>query len=133
MSVKITEVGSLKKGTFIVIDGEPCRIVSIETSKTGKHGHAKARIVAIGFFDGGKRSRVFPTDAKVEVPIIDKRTGMVVSKLPEVVQIMDMETNEYLEIPYPQDEELKNRLEPGVQVEYWIVMGRYSIQRIKSS
>ncbi|MHA1627005.1 MAG: translation initiation factor IF-5A [Candidatus Asgardarchaeia archaeon] len=133
MSVKIAEVGSLKKGTFIVIDGEPCRIVSIETSKTGKHGHAKARIVAIGFFDGGKRSRVFPTDAKVEVPIIDKRTGMVVSKLPEVVQIMDMETNEYLEIPYPQDEELKSRLEPGVQVEYWILMGRYSIQRIKSS
>ncbi|MHA1505619.1 MAG: translation initiation factor IF-5A [Candidatus Asgardarchaeia archaeon] len=133
MSVKIAEVGSLKKGTFIVIDGEPCRIVSIETSKTGKHGHAKARIVAIGFFDGGKRSRVFPTDAKVEVPIIDKRTGMVVSKLPEVVQIMDMETNEYLEIPYPQDEELKSKLEPGIQVEYWIVMGRYSIQRIKSS
>ena len=75
MSVKLASINELKKGSFIVINGEPCKVVSIEKSKTGKHGHAKARIVAVGVFDNVKRSIVQPTDAKIEVPIIDKRTG----------------------------------------------------------
>ncbi|GIU70960.1 MAG: hypothetical protein KatS3mg003_0439 [Candidatus Nitrosocaldaceae archaeon] len=29
-------LGSLKEGSYIVIDGEPCRIVSYEKSKPGK-------------------------------------------------------------------------------------------------
>ena len=38
------DLGSLKVGSYIVIDGEPCRIVSYDHSKPGKHGSAKARV-----------------------------------------------------------------------------------------
>ena len=37
------DLGSLKVGSYIVIDGEPCRIVSSDHSKPGKHGSAKAK------------------------------------------------------------------------------------------
>ncbi|RLE80455.1 MAG: translation initiation factor IF-5A, partial [Thermoprotei archaeon] len=56
MSTRPVEAGGIKTGSFIVIDGEPCRVVEVEKSKPGKHGSAKARIVAIGLFDNVKRS-----------------------------------------------------------------------------
>lgn len=127
-------VGELKEGSWIVIDGEPCRIVEYERSKPGKHGSAKARIVAIGLFDGAKRSIVSPVDAKVEVPIIDKRSGQVVSvnEAEGTVQLMDLETYEVFETLLPKEEELKSKLSPGVNVEYWKVLGRTMIVRTKS-
>ncbi|MEM3630770.1 MAG: translation initiation factor IF-5A, partial [Nitrososphaerota archaeon] len=66
---KPTPVSSLKVGHNIIIDGEPCKIVELEKSKPGKHGSAKARIVALGIFDNQKRTIITPVDAKVDVPI----------------------------------------------------------------
>jgi len=124
-------VGSLRKGGYIVFEGEPCRIVDITKSKPGKHGAAKARIVAIGIFDGVKRSLVKPVDATAEVPIIEKRTGQVFAVTSSGVQIMDLETYEYLDASFPEDEELKTKLAPGVEIEYWRILGRVKIVRIK--
>jgi len=128
---KPAELGSLKVGHNIVIDGEPCRIVELEKSKPGKHGSAKVRIVAIGIFDNVKRTLVGPADSKVEVPIIEKKTGQVVS-MGDMVSVMDNETYEIVEVPIPQDEKLRERLEPGATVEYWRIMGRYMIVNVKT-
>lgn len=116
----------------MIVDNEPCRIVDITKSKPGKHGSAKARIVAIGIFDGVKRSIVKPVDSNIEVPIIDKRSGQIFAVTPSSVQIMDLETYEYLDAPYPEEEDLKAKLTPGVEVEYWRIMGRVKIVRTKS-
>ncbi|HZD35604.1 MAG TPA: translation initiation factor IF-5A, partial [Nitrososphaeraceae archaeon] len=91
------ELGSLKVGSYIIIDNEPCRIVSYDHSKPGKHGSAKARISAIGVFDGSKHSMVSPVSANVDVPIIDKRSGQVISITGQSLQIMDLETFEVFE------------------------------------
>ncbi|MCD6511898.1 MAG: translation initiation factor IF-5A [Thaumarchaeota archaeon] len=127
---KPVELGSLKKGSYIIIDGEPCRIVEYEKSKPGKHGSAKARVVGIGIFDGAKRSFVSPVDSHVEVPIIEKRSAQVISMGPNSVQLMDLETFEVFEVE-PPEEELRSRLETGKEVEYWRVMGRSKIMRVK--
>lgn len=124
-------VGSLREGRYIIVDGEPCRIVDITKSKPGKHGAAKARIVAIGIFDGAKRSFVKPVDANVEVPIINKRSGQVFAVTSSRVQIMDLETYEYLDAAFPEDEDLKAKLVPGVEIEYWRILGRVKIVRTK--
>ena len=126
-----SDVGSLKKGSYVIIDGEPCRIVDIAKSKPGKHGSAKARVVAIGVFDGVKRSFVKPVGAQVEIPIIDKRTGQVIAVMPNAVQIMDMENYNVFETPLPKDEELTSKLTPGVEVEYWSIKDRTQIMRVK--
>jgi len=126
------EVGSLKTGSWITIDGEPCQIVEIAHSKPGKHGSAKARIVAIGLFDGVKRTIVSPTSDKIEVPIIEKRTGQVIAMLPSSIQLMDLETYETFETDMPEDEELKKKVIQGATVEYWRVYGRTKIMRVRS-
>jgi translation initiation factor 5A len=128
---KPVDVGSLRVGGYVIVDGEPCRIVDITKSKPGKHGSAKARIVAVGIFDGVKRSLVKPVDANAEVPIIEKRSGQVFAVTPSSVQIMDLETYEYLDAPYPEEEDLKAKIAAGVEVEFWRILGKIKIVRTK--
>jgi translation initiation factor 5A len=128
---KPMDLGALRVGSYIILDGEPCKIVNYTKSKPGKHGAAKARIVAIGVFDGAKRTIVKPVSAQVDVPLIEKKTGQVISMLPSAVQLMDLETYEITEAPLPEEEELKSKLASGVEVEYWQILGRTKILRIK--
>jgi len=128
---KPVELGSIKVGSYVMVEGEPCRIVDYAKSKPGKHGSAKARVVAIGVFDGVKRTFVKPVDSNVEVPLIEKRSGQVIAMLPSMVQLMDLETYEVFESPFPEDEDLKSRLSSGVEVEYWRILGRTKIMRTK--
>jgi translation initiation factor 5A len=128
---KPVDVGSLRVGGYMIIEGEPCHIVDIQKSKPGKHGSAKARITAIGVFDGVKRSFVKPVDLGAEVPIIDKRMGQVFAVNPAGIQIMDLETYEYMDAPYPDEEELKAKLVAGAEIEYWKILGKTKIMRAK--
>jgi translation initiation factor 5A len=128
---KPVDLGSIKVGSFVMIDNEPCRIVEYIHSKPGKHGSAKARVVAIGVFDGVKRNFVKPVSSQVEVPMIEKRSGQVLAVMSSAVQIMDLETYEVFESPFPEDEALKNRLTNGVEVEYWRILGRTKVMRTK--
>ncbi len=124
---ELAEIRTLKANRYMIIDDEPCKIKSISTSKPGKHGEAKARIEAVGIFDGQKRSIVKPVTHKVSVPIIDKRNAQVVAIMGDNVQLMDMETYETFEIPIP--DEYKGKLEPGKEVSYLIALGRKKITR----
>jgi translation initiation factor 5A len=125
------DVGELRVGGYMMIDGEPCRIMDIAKSKPGKHGSAKARIVAIGVFDGQKRQFVKPVDLGAEIPIIDKRTGQVFAVNPTGVQLMDLETYEYLDAPFPDEPELKAKMVAGAEVEYWKIFERIKVVRVK--
>ena len=135
---KPTELGSLKVGSFILLPvsdqptGEPCRITEYDTSKPGKHGSAKARIVAVGIYDGQKRPHVGPVSMQVHVPLIDKRTGQIISIVGSKIQVMDSETFETIDVDMI-NEELEGTLDQGKDIEYWNVMGRTKIMRIKSS
>lgn len=122
------EVRTLKEGRYMNIDDEPCKIISISTSKPGKHGEAKARIEAIGIFDGSKRSVVYPMKHKVMVPLIDKRQAQIVNIVGAEVQLMDLETYEMFQLPIP--DELKDSLTPGEDIQYLIAMGRKKITRV---
>ena len=94
----IQEIRTLKVGRYIVIDDEPCKLVEYTTSKPGKHGEAKARMVAIGLFDKQKRSLVHPVKHKVHVPQVDRRKAQVLAHMGNEVQMMDLETFETFNI-----------------------------------
>jgi translation initiation factor 5A len=126
------DLGSLRVGSYIIIDNEPCRIVSYDHSKPGKHGSAKARVAAMGVFDGSKHSLVSPVSANVEVPLINKRNGQVVSISGETLQIMDLETFEVFDTSSV-EEEIRNKIRQGGEVEYWQVLDRVKIVRVKGS
>jgi len=124
---ELAEIRTLKENRYVIIDDEPCKIISITKSKPGKHGEAKARIEAIGIFDGSKRSIVNPVSHKVHVPIIDKRSAQVVAIMGDNVQLMDMETYETFEMPVP--DEFKDSIEPGKDIQYLVALGRKKITR----
>ena len=124
-------VGDLKVGSYAIVDDEPCQIVDIQKSKPGKHGSAKFRCSAISIFDGSKRSFVSPVDASIQIPMVEKRSGQIVSIGPATMQLMDLETYEIFDVAKPQEEEIASRLVSGKEVEYWKILGRYKIQRVK--
>jgi len=126
---ELSEVRLLRVNRYVIIDDEPCKIMSISTSKPGKHGEAKARIGAIGVFDRQKRSIVHPVKHKVHVPMIDKRTAQVLALIGDsTVQLMDLETYETFEMPIP--DEFKGQLEPGKEIQYLEALGRKKITRV---
>ena len=119
----------LKIGKFVLIDGEPCKVVSIQSSAPGKHGSAKMRITGVGVLDGSKRILLKPSDADVEVLIVERKTGQVVSVSGDMAQIMDPKTYEMYELKIP--EELKGQVEAGKEVELIETMGNRLMQRVK--
>ena len=122
-----TEVRTLKEGRYVVIDDEPCTIVSITTSKPGKHGAAKARIEGIGVFDSQKRTAIQPVTAKIYVPVIERRSGQVLSITDDTVQVMDLEDYSTIEIKVPKELKEKGRIEPGKEIPFLHYEGRYKI------
>jgi len=135
---KPSDLGSLKIGSYILLphtdqpSGEPCRIVEYDTSKPGKHGSAKARIVGQGVFDGQKRPHVGPVSMQIHIPLINKKLGQIISMNGDVVQIMDSESFETIDVSLV-DDEVKGKLSNGDNVEYWVVMDKTKIMRIKNA
>ena len=120
-----TEVRTLKKGRYVMIDGEPCTIMNISTSKPGKHGSSKSRIDAMGLFDGQKRSIVQPVSAKIDVPLVERKLGQVLSIANDTVQIMNMDDYSTMELKIP--ENLKEKVKVGEDLSYLSAMGTYKI------
>ena len=131
MSYKIGKVGDLKVGSYAIVDDEPSQIASIQKSKPGKHGSAKFRCTAISLFDSSKRSFVSPVAASIQIPIVEKNSAQIVSVSPSIIQLMDLETYDVFDITIPDDKEIASKLEAGKEVEYWNIMGKYKIQRVK--
>ncbi|MCI4349128.1 MAG: translation initiation factor IF-5A [Thermoplasmata archaeon] len=121
------EVRELKEGRYLLIDEEPCRIISIQMSKPGKHGEAKARIDAVGLFDGSKRSVVYPVKHKVQIPMIGRKQAQVLSLTDAEVQLMDLETYETFSLAI--EPALKGTLTPGTEVQYLDTMGKRRITK----
>ncbi|MER5175941.1 MAG: translation initiation factor IF-5A [Candidatus Nitrosocosmicus sp.] len=126
------DLGSLKVGSYIIIDGEPCRIVSYDHSKPGKHGSAKARVAAIGVFDGSRHSLVSPVSANVDVPLINKKNGQIISLSGQTLQIMDLESFEVFETSAVENE-IRDKITQGGEVEYWKVLDKIKIVRVKGA
>ncbi len=119
----------LKEGKYVLIDDIPCRIVQIESSKPGKHGSAKMRITAIGIFSGQKKTLLSPGDADVEVPIIERKTALIMSVSGSSAQVMDTSTNEMYDVELP--EELVSEADSGKEVDILEAMGKKKVERIR--
>lgn len=124
---EMKELRELKIGRYVNIDDSPCKIISITTSKPGKHGSAKASIEATDIFTGAKKSLNAPVSAKVQVPIIDKRKGQVISidEANNEIQIMDLETFETFTMPINEDHE--SVLTDGAEILYLVAMDRMKL------
>lgn len=127
MAFKLLNAHELKEGNFIIVDGAPCIVRGVEISKTGKHGASKCRIEAIGLLDDKKRVFVKPGGDRLEVPLVEKKRGQVLT-VGEKASIMDIDSYETLEVVISSD--VKDSVKEGVQVEYWDIEGAKIIKRV---
>ncbi|HII51407.1 MAG TPA: translation initiation factor IF-5A [Halobacteriales archaeon] len=96
------EIRDIQKGSYLIMDDAPCEIIAYSTAKPGKHGSAKARIEGKGVFDNKKRSMSQPVDAKIWVPVIERRQGQVINlEGNNVAQIMDLNSYESFSLEIP--------------------------------
>ena len=130
MVTKITSVGSLQKGSYVILDGSACRVFDMQVSRPGKHGHAKVRLTAVGLVDGKKRIVVMPGHDNVEVPIIEKKSAQILSMQGDVANVMDSETYETFDLKIPED--LKSQVTEGANVMYWIILEDKVMKQVKS-
>jgi translation initiation factor 5A len=126
---KVADIGSLKIGGYVIFEGKACVVKSVQTSKTGKHGHAKSRVEAVSIVDGQKIVQVAPSHDKVDVPIIEKKTAQILSITGNKASVMDMESYETFEMDIP--EEMKGEVSEGAQVLYWLVMTQRVMKQLK--
>ena len=104
------EAGQIKKGGYICIKGRPCRVVSVSTSKTGKHGHSKSNFVATDIFTGKKLEDIVPTTHGTSVPNVFKEEYSLLDISDEdYLSLMDAngEVREDLQMPTYPDELVK--------------------------
>ena len=123
-------IGTLQKGNFVVIDGVACRVTDTQTSRPGKHGHAKVRLTGAGLIDDKKRVLVAPGHDNIDVPIIEKKTAQVLSISGDDANVMDSETYETFDLKIP--EELKDQVVDGCSVLYWIILDDKVMKQVKS-
>ncbi len=127
-----TTVGTLKEckpGSYLMIDGEPCRVTNFTKSKPGKHGAAKVRLEGVGLFDNKKRVVMKPADSNVEIPVIEKKKAQVLSVSGDIAQLMDLESYETFDASVP--DELKGIIDSGVEVLYWKFDNKLQIREIR--
>ena len=129
MTTKVTDIGSVQKGGYVIIDDAACKVVDTISSKTGKHGHAKVRMTAVGLVDDKKRVIVMPAHDSIEVPIIEKKIAQVLSVQGKTANVMDSENYETFDMTIP--DELKDTVKDGASVLYWIILNEKVMKQLK--
>ena len=124
-------IGTLQKGNYVVVDGVASVVQSTQTSRPGKHGHAKVRMQAIGILDGKKREIVMPGHDKIDCPIIGKKNAQVLSVTGNTANLMDMESYETFDLPIPQ--ELEGQVVEGSVVLYWEILDDKVMKQVKEA
>jgi translation initiation factor 5A len=122
-------VGTLSKGNYVIIDGVASIVSDTSTSRPGKHGHAKVRLVAVGMIDGKKRELVMPGHDNIDVPIIEKKIAQILSIHDTTANVMDAETFETFDLKIP--EELQGVVAEGNNILYWVILNDKVMKQIK--
>jgi len=123
-----SEVRTLKVGRYVALDGNAYKILSISTSKPGKHGGAKARIDLEDIFTRQKKSHVAPVTDTINVPILEKGTAIVTHIDGAEVHALDMKSNEMMILPLPEESEGMS-IDSGKEVMWMEAMDRFKITR----
>ena len=135
------QAGSIKKGSYICINGRPSKVVDYSTSKTGKHGHAKASITAIDIFNGNKYEDSQPASHNMEMPVIKRTEWQAISVDGEgYVTLMDTKGNTRSDLKLPTEtsddnitnERITEGMESGKEV-ICTVLAAMGIEKIETA
>ena len=113
------EAGQIRKGGHIMIKGNPCKVIDVSTSKTGKHGHAKCHFVAQDIFTGKKMEDLVPASHTTMIPFVKKVEYQAIGLDEEFLTLLteagdtreDIKLPKFLNMAPPDAEEVSKRIE----------------------
>ncbi len=110
----MAEAKELKKGYWIIHEGKLFQVKRKELVAYGTHSHSKTKLFLQPLTGRGEKILTLMHHDKVETAEIIKKTGQVISKQQDKLQIMDPVSYETLNADV--DEELINSLNEGDEV-----------------
>eukprot|EP00045_Choanoeca_perplexa_P001630 m.20981 g.20981 ORF g.20981 m.20981 type:complete len:153 (+) comp11081_c0_seq3:669-1127(+) len=69
--------GSLKKNSYVMVKGHPCKVINLSKFKPGKHGHAKVHIIATDIFDQRRHEVCVGCQHDIETPFVSSEEYLV--------------------------------------------------------
>jgi translation elongation factor P/translation initiation factor 5A len=104
----MAEVGSLKKGDYIVYEDAPYYVAKKTPVVVSRHSHAKTKLEITHVITGERKTLTLPDSAELETVDIIRKHGQLISKLEEGVgQVMDMKDYSIIDASIPQGLEVK--------------------------
>lgn len=95
-----------------MLKGNPCKVIDVSTSKTGKHGHAKINITGVDIFSGKKYQESSPTSHNLMQPVITKQDYQLIElDEDDFLTLLDENGSVREDLTLdPEDNDLTNRL-----------------------
>ena len=121
----MASASELEKGKYFMHNGEIVRVVRKEIVTVGTHSHSKLKLFIQGLFTKGQKSIILAHEDKVELLDIIRKTGQVISKTNDKVQIMDSVSYETIDATAP--EELLNDINENDEVIFIDFNGNFQI------
>lgn len=112
----MVDLKKLKKGNYVIWEGEPCIIKELEFVVYSTHSHTKAKIELQGMFSGKLISTSLPLHEQLQEADITRKCATLISKTKSKLQIMDAVTFETIDADA--DEELFEQASENDQVTY---------------
>jgi len=94
----------MKKGSYIIIKEQPCKVDHVSTSKPGKHGSAKCHVTAINIFTGKKHEEIAPSHATIKTPIVKRKEYQVTFLDGDFINMLDDNNEEKSDLRLPEGE-----------------------------
>lgn len=122
----MVNVGSLRRGDIVILEGEPFRVDSIQSVVISRHSHTKIKMDLTGMFSGAKKIMSLSPHKAMEKVDIKRKHGQLIAKISEDVgQIMDMMDYTIYEAHVPKD--LMGRMGEGDELIYIEYGGRVQV------
>ena len=121
----MASASELKKGSYFIHNNEPVRVNRKELVAYGTHSHSKLKLFIQGLSDKSEKTINMHHTEKVEIIDIIRKSGQVIAKTEDKVQIMDSVSYETLDGTASED--LHNELNEGDQVTFVDFKGNIQI------
>lgn len=118
----------IKTGSYIIINKHPCKIVKVNISSTGKHGHTKKLVVGKDLITNKKYEALFKHSSNIEIPIVNKDIYELVDIHDNYLDLIDNDGIIRSDIPLPDNDlgtEICNLFSDGHILDIHIVKVEY--------
>lgn len=110
-----TQCSALRVGGYMLINNRPSKIVSMKTSKTGKHGGAKVHFFAIDIFTDKKYEYLEMSTANIDVPYVTRYDFQVLDIDDGTISYLDDKGNTFNDLYVPNLSESDKELAENLQ------------------